>query len=170
MRNSFTINIIRFLLLIPVQILILNNINFGGYINPYLYVYFILLLPFEIPGWLLLFSAFAMGYGIDLFSHTPGLHAASTLLMAFFRPLVLRSVGSRREYESGMQPGIRDLGFVWFFTYSIILIFIHHFAFFFLEIFRFSNFLDTLERIIYSTFFTLVFVIIAQYLFWRKSK
>lgn len=170
MRNSLVINIVRFLLLIPVQVLILNNINFGGYINPYLYVYFVLLLPFEIPGWLLLIAAFLMGFGIDLFSHTPGLHAAATVLMAFVRPLVLRSVGSRKDYESGMQPSIRDFGFVWFFTYSFILIFIHHLAFFFLEVFRFSNFFDTTVRIIYSTLFTLVFVIITQYLFAGRSK
>ncbi len=170
MRNSLVINIIRFLLLIPVQVLILNHINFGGYINPYLYVYFILLLPLEIPGWLLLFSAFAMGYAIDLFSHTPGLHAAATVLMAFFRPLVIRSMGSRKDYESGMQPSIKDLGFVWFFTYSLILIFIHHIAFFYLEVFRFSNFFDTAERIVFSTLFTLIFVIITQYLFAGRSK
>lgn len=170
MRNNFVINIIRFLFLIPVQVLILNHINFGGYINPYLYVYFILLLPLEIPGWLLLISAFFMGFSIDLFSHTPGLHSAATVLMAFFRPLVIRSVGSRKDYESGMQPGIKDLGFVWFFTYSLILIFIHHLAFFYLEVFRFSNFFDTAERVIYSTISTLLLVIITQFLFANRSK
>jgi rod shape-determining protein MreD len=170
MRNNLIINIIRFLVLVPVQVLILNNINFGGYINPYLYVYFILLLPFEIPGWLLLISAFIMGYGIDLFSHTPGLHTAATVLMAFFRPVVIRSVGSRKDYESGMQPSISDLGLVWFLTYSIILIFIHHLAFFYLEVFRFSNFFDTAERVIFSTLFSLIFVIITQYLFGGKPK
>ncbi len=170
MRTSTLQNIIRLLLLIPVQILILNKINFGGYINPYLYVYFILLLPFEISGWLLLTSAFIMGFGIDFFSHTPGLHSAAAVLMAFFRPFVIRSVGSKKDYESGMQPNIRDRGFIWFFTYSGILIFIHHIALFYLEVFRFSNFFDTLERVIYSTLITLLFVIIIQYLFSGRSK
>ncbi len=170
MSNSFLGNIIRFFVLIFLQILILDNINFGGYVNPYLYVYFILLLPFEISGWLLLISSFALGFSIDIFTGTMGMHTAASVLMAFARPIVIRSIGSNREYESGMQPSIHDLGFRWFLTYALILIFIHHIALFYIEVFRFSGFFSTLQRVIYSTFFTTVLVIITQYLFYRASK
>lgn len=170
MSNSFIGNTIRFIVLIFLQVLILDHINFGGYINPYLYVYFILLLPFEVPGWLLLISSFALGFSIDIFSGTLGMHTAASVLMAFARPIILRSIGSNREYESDMQPSIHDLGFRWFLTYSLILIFIHHLALFYIEVFRFSGFFNTLQRVIYSTVFTTILVIITQYLFYRPSK
>jgi len=170
MSHSYLINIVRFIVLIFLQVLILDNINFGGHVNPYLYVYFILLLPFETPGWLLLISSFLLGFSIDLFSGTPGMHTASSVLMAFARPIIIKRIGSSKEFESGMEPSIRDLGFRWFFTYSLILIFIHHLALFYIEVFRLSGFFNTFQRVIYSTIFTVILVIISQYLFYKPSK
>jgi hypothetical protein len=149
------------------QVLILDNINFRGFVNPYLYVYFILLLPFETPGWLLLISSFFLGFSIDIFSGVPGIHTASSVLMAFFRPIVISAIPSRKEFEPGMKPSVGDLGFRWFFTYSLILLFIHHLALFYIEVFRFSDFFSTLKRVIFSTLFTLLLVIITQYLSFR---
>ena len=170
MSNVYLKNITRFFFLILLQVLILDKINFGGYINPYLYIYFILLLPFEIPGWLLLFSSFLIGMGIDLFSGTLGIHAASSVLIAFFRPKIIKTIASKKEYEVGMQPSIHDLGFKWFFTYALFLILIHHLVLFYLEVFRFSGFFITLQRVLYSSIFTLGLVIITQYLFYKPSK
>ena len=51
MTVVFVRNIIRFVFLVLLQVLILNNIQFSGYINPYFYIYFILLLPFDTPRW-----------------------------------------------------------------------------------------------------------------------
>jgi rod shape-determining protein MreD len=170
MGNSFIKNILRFIILILVQVTILDNINFGGYVNPYLYVYFILLLPFEVPGWLLLISAFLMGISIDVFENTMGINAAATVLMAFFRPVILKSLSSGKEYEKMDKPSIGGFGFSWFFTYSVILIFIHHLTLFYLEVFRFTHFFATLQRAILSTIFTLILVIIVQYIFEKPSK
>ena len=82
-------NILRFVLLVFFQVFILNNLQFGGFINPFVYILFILLLPFETPKWFLLVIAFILGFTIDLFFHTPGIHASATVFMAFFRHYVL---------------------------------------------------------------------------------
>jgi len=163
-------NIIRFILLVPLQVLVLDNINFGGYINPYLYILFILMLPFEIPGWALLFFSFLIGLGVDMFSGTPGMHAAASTLVAYVRPLVIRSIGLNKELEPGIQPSILHMGFSWFLMYAIILVFIHHFALFTIEVFRFSGLFSVLLRTLYSTLFTLVLMIILQFLFGRQPK
>ncbi len=170
MNNEYLKNIIRFFVLILIQVFILNNIRLSGYINPYLYVYFILLLPFETPKWLLLISAFLLGLGVDIFSHTLGLHASASVLMAFVRPLVLASISSRREYEQGITPTISDLGFRWFITYSFVLVSIHHVLYFFLEVFRASEFFITLYRAFISIVFTVILAVITQILFYKKSK
>lgn len=169
MISVYISNIIRFIVLIFLQVLILDHVNLGGYVNPYLYVYFILLLPFETSGWLLLISSFLLGFGVDVFSGTMGLHTFASVFMAFFRPIVIRSIGSKREYEAGMTPSIKDLGFQWFFIYSLILISIHHIVLFYMEVFRFSDLFNTFARAIFSIFFTLVLVIISQFLFYKPS-
>ena len=90
MNKPFGKDIARFFILIAVQVLILDHVNFYGYANPALYLYFILLLPFEVPGWLLLTSAFLMGFGIDSFSNSVGLHSATAVFVAFLRPRAVR--------------------------------------------------------------------------------
>jgi len=170
MNNDLFKNIIRFFILVIFQIFILNNIEINGYINPYFYIYFILLLPFETPKWLLLTSAFLLGLSVDIFSNSLGLNAAACVLVAFLRPGLLAVLTSKREFETGIKPGIRDLGFAWFFNYSIVLVFIHHFALFFLEAFSFNNFLFTFYQVLISSGLSILLIIISQYLFSYQSK
>lgn len=162
-------NIIRFIALILVQVFVLNNIRISGYINPYLYVLFILLLPFETPGWLLLISSFFLGLSIDMFTHTPGMHTSASVLMAFLRPGVIRLLSGPKAIEQGMKPGLKSMGFRWFFFYSAILILIHHLFLFYVEIFRFSEFFQTMYRAMLSAAFTLVLVILTEYLFMKRG-
>jgi rod shape-determining protein MreD len=162
-------NIIRFIVLILLQVLVLNQINFYGYVDPYFYVLFILTLPFETPGWLLLISSFLLGLGVDVFSGTAGIHAAASTFMAFVRPGIIRFLTSETELESGMEPGTRDMGFQWFLLYSIIMIFLHHLALFFLEVFSLVGIINTFLRILINSILTLILVIISQYLFYRKK-
>lgn len=169
MRKILFSNSLRFILLIPIQVFVLDRINLGGFVNPYFYILFILMLPFETPGWLLLLLSFLMGFMIDLLSGTPGLNTASSTLVAFARPVVIKSLSSSREYEKGIQPSVHDLGFRWFISYALILTFIHHFLLFQLEVFRFSGFWFCLQRSIYSTLFTLVLLLLSQLLFSPKK-
>lgn len=164
------INCSRFLFLIIFQVLILNNINLGGYINPFFYIYFILLLPFSVSRWMLLASAFLLGLVIDVFTNTPGLNASACVAMAFARPFVIRIISTGSESPIGINPTIKNQGIKWFLYYAIILIFVHHFILFYLEIFRFHEFFQTLFRTLISSAITLVFVLISEYLFFQKSK
>jgi len=161
-------NILRFVFLVLLQVLILNNIQLSGFINPYLYVLFILLLPFETPKWALLVIAFLLGLSIDAFTDTLGMHASATVLMAFFRPYVLNIISPRDGYDAGTFPRLYYFGFTWFLKYSVILILIHHFCLFYLEVFRLSDFFFTLWKIILSSFFSLILIIISQYIMVRK--
>jgi rod shape-determining protein MreD len=163
-------NIIRLIFLVLFQVTILNYVALGGYINPYLYVMFILMLPFETPKWLLLLSAFVLGISVDMFSDTAGIHAAACVFMAFARPGVLNLVSSRQEYEQGIQPIIRDLGFKWFISYTLILVVIHHILIFYLEVFSFREFFQTFFRAVLSIMFTMLLLILSQYVMYRPKK
>lgn len=160
-------NMIRFLALTLFQVFVLNNVQLSGYINPYLYIMFILLLPFETPKWLLLVLAFLQGLTIDMFVQTPGMHAAACVFMAFMRPFIIATISSKKEYEPGIQPSIQDLGSTWFISYAFILTLAHHLVLFFAEAFHFSEMFITLQRIVYSTVVTLILIIISQYVFYK---
>jgi len=168
MIKLFPRYLLSFILLVFLQVFILNNIQFSGYINPYIYVLFILILPFETPKWFLLILAFLLGLTIDLFSGTIGMHSSATVVMAFFRPYVLKVISPRDGYESETLPQLRYYGVNWFLKYSVILIVVHHFVLFYLEVFRFSNFFATFARVILSSIFTIILVLISQY-FYRKD-
>ncbi len=161
-------NIFAFFLLIFLQVYVFNDIQFSGFINPYFYVLFILLLPFETPGWILLVSAFLLGISIDFFSQTLGMHATACTFIAFLRPTVLKAISPRDGYEVNTFPRIHFYGFIWFLKYSLILVFAHHLALFYMEMFRFSDFFYTMARVVFSTLFTGLLIIISQFFIFRR--
>lgn len=168
MNRRFIGNIIRFILLAFVQIYIFNKINVSGYINPQVYVLFILMLPFEISGFWLLTFAFTMGLTLDFFQHTPGMNAAASVILAFFRPGVIRLVGKKDDLEPWQYPNVRDAGSLWFLTYVFILVFLHHLFLFYLEVFRFSEFLQTLLKVLINTVLTTSIIMLIQFLFYSR--
>jgi hypothetical protein len=157
-----------FILLILLQVLLFNNIQFSGYVNPYVYIMFILLLPFEIPSWILLLLAFGTGLIIDFFSSSPGMHTFATVLTGFVRPYVLRIVSPRDGYESGADPSMVAYGFRWFLSYAILMVLIHHITLFYVEVFRFADFFRTFLRVILSTIFSVAFILLIE--FYRKGR
>ena len=165
MINETIKNIFRFIFLVLFQVLILNNIQLSGYLNPFLYVLFILMLPFQTADWLVLVLAFVLGISIDMFADTGGLHAASCVLMAFFRKPILKLISPRDGYDVVQKPTIQQFGFGWFFSYAGILVLVHHFFLFYIETFSFSEFLSTLFRVILSSIFTLTLIFISQFFF-----
>lgn len=170
MINEVVRNSIRFVLLVLLQVLIVQNIHMGAYVILFPYILFILLLPFETPKLLVMLIAFFTGLVIDMFYDTAGIHAAVCTLVGYSRHYILKVLAPREGYDAGQSPTIQSMGAVWFITYSATIIFIHHLFFFYLEIFRFSEFFTTLLRVFLSTIGTFVFVYVIQFLFYRAAK
>lgn len=162
--------IFNFFFLTLVQVLVLNNIQFSGFVNPYLYILFIITLPFETPGWLLLVLAFISGFSIDMFSNTPGMHASATVFMAFFRPVILRALAPRDDYQPGSLPTMSYYGVGWFLRYALVLVLLHHLFLFYVEVFSLTHFFSTLVRVLASTVFTLLLIFVAQLFSRGKAK
>ncbi len=159
---------LQFIILIVAQLLIFNNIDFSGFINPYVYVLFILLLPFNIQRSLLLILAFGEGLLMDIFSGTPGVHSTATVLMAFLRPAVAGIFAPREGYLSGTNPRVLYFGIEWFVKYAATLVIVHHFVLFYLEVMSFEHFFATFFRALASAAFTLLIIILSQFLIFRK--
>ncbi len=152
--------LLLFVVLVLLQVLVMNQVLLGGYMNPQLYVLFILMLPVNTPGWFLLTVSFSAGLVVDVFSDSLAMHAAASTLMAFCRPAIIRLTVESIRWDEIVFPSFSSFGNIPLIAYSAILIFFHHTVLFFLEIFRLDEFLRTMLRIALSSSLTLVFVII----------
>ena len=88
--NNILKNSIRFVIFLLIQVIILNEIPpLHQYITPYLYFTFLLWLPFGTNRITLTIIGFILGFCLDLFTNTPGLHTAAASLMGYVRPSIL---------------------------------------------------------------------------------
>lgn len=161
--------VIMFVVLVLVQVLILNNIQVSGLINPYIYILFILLLPFTIPGYLLLGLSFFLGITIDLFNNTPGVHAGATVLLGFLRPAIAQLISSREIQEKGNMPNMALLGFASFLKYTVIAVLIHHLFLFYAEAFSFGDFFETFLRYLISSVFSILIILGSQFIVFKNQ-
>lgn len=160
--------VIMFIVLVLVQVLILNNIQFSGLINPYVYILFILLLPFNTPGYMLLLLSFLVGISVDIFTNTAGINAGASVLLGFARPALARLITSREIIEKGGMPGLKQIGFASFLKYVTIAVVIHHFFLFYAESFSFVDFFETFLRTILSSVFSIVIILGSQFIIFKN--
>lgn len=168
--NKTMLQIIRFVVLVLFQVLVINHIRLGGYVHPYIYLIFIMLLPFSMPKWQLLVLGFALGLTVDLFTGTPGLHAGATTLMAFCRPSIIKLVSGNQKFENITEPNLGQLGGLWFFRYALCMVLVHHFALFFFESFSFRLMGQVLLRILLSVPVSIFLIMMILYIFKSEKK
>ncbi|WP_298063794.1 rod shape-determining protein MreD [uncultured Rikenella sp.] len=122
-----------FVLLLILQEFVFDNINFGGVVNPYIYIMFLILLPLDIPGWLLLLLGFGAGVAVDFMSGIAGLHAIVSTWLAFVRPTVVGLLlGKDFVYEGGI-PTAGRVGAGKFLRYVAAMVLLFDIPFFILE-------------------------------------
>lgn len=164
-------NIFRFVILILIQVFLFKNIGYYNLVTPFPYLLFILLLPIKIPNTLLFLLAFLTGLSVDVFYDTLGMHAAACVTLAWVRIIFLNlTLQTNDNHEPMATPGMGEMSFRWFFIYTLVLSFIHHFVLFFLEIFSFKHLLTTLVSITFSCIFTVVLIMLFEFLFYKRKK
>jgi rod shape-determining protein MreD len=162
MNSTLLVNTSRFILLLAVQIIIFNNMDFMGYISPYPYLLFIILYPVNGNKSGLLIASFLLGLTMDMFSNSGGIHATACLILAFFRPYIFKfSFGLSYEYQT---IRLNDSLTPERFSFILLSVVVHHLTLFLLEAFQFSFFWDILLRTLLSTVFTILICIIIIYL------
>ena len=168
--NRSLLNIVRFVLLVIAQVLIVNHIRLGGYVHPYIYLIFVMLLPINIPDWQLLVSGFGIGLVIDLFTGTLGMHAGATTMMAFCRPTIIKLVSGSQKFENIKEPNVNQLGFAWFLRYTLCMVLVHNFTLFMFEGFSFHLIGQALLRMLISAPVSIFLILIILYLFSPTKK
>ena len=163
-------NVLRFAVLIFIQAFLLKNIGYYNLAVPFLYILFILLLPFGISNFLLFLLSFLTGLTVDIFYDTPGINAAACTVLALVRVLFISITVQRQGFENEPEPRLGIMGFRWFFFYSVLLTLFHHITLFLLETFSFSSLNYTLIRVVLSTVLTVFLILVAEFIFFRKRE
>ncbi len=167
--NVFRLSL-QFVLLLLFQALVLNNILLFGYATPLIYPLFILSLPVDMPRWLELIIAFSMGLILDIFSNTGGMHAFSLTLLAFLRPYILALLAPREGYDPGEIPSLYRQGAAWLSLYLLIALFIHHLAFYTLEIFSAAYVPYLMARVFASLLISFLLIFLIEVIFFKNPK
>jgi len=165
MNRISILQVVSFFIFLLYQVLILQNVVLFNTAFCFLYVLYLLLLPVETNPLTLMGIGFAMGFIVDMFYESLGLHAFACVMMMYMRNYWLNSIIPQGGYDSSAIPSMALSGVQWFLVYTVPLIFLHHTLLFFIEVGGVGLFWFTLWKVIASTLFTTLVILIAQFLF-----
>lgn len=167
-NSTFFLNALRFTLLVLLQALVFNKLNFFGYINPLIYILFLYWYPIKQNRATFIITSFLLGICVDIFSDTLAINAAATVTIAYLRPTIMRFVfGVNYEFQSFK---LNNSTKAQQFTFLALLIIIHHLVYFTLEFFSFSNSLLILQKTVTVGIATLILSILFSTLFTSKKE
>jgi hypothetical protein len=168
--NSFTKNLSRFFVLILLQVFVFNYVQWFGFLNPFVYLLFLILLPLEIPKTVQYLIAFATGFIVDSFLRTYGIQAFACVLMVFLRPYIILILNGFKPLEAGVKPvpGIKD--FNWILVYTLLLVFVHQITVTTLEIFQWVQWWRIIWTSAVNTLFTTFIILCVEYIFYSGKK
>lgn len=170
MTQVVIINSVRWIMLMALQIVVLNNIYLGGVFNPWVYVLILLSLPIELSPLAILLTGFFTGFTLDLFTHTLGMHTMALTLLAFLRPKVLEIIAPRDGFDFGSSVNVRDLGWGKYAVYALLLIFPHHLLLFSLEAFSSGLIWLAIQKTFFNTLLTFILILVIQSFSPQKEK
>ncbi len=173
MNRIVATNILRFIGILLLQGLVLKRVTVGleafPYLNIILYPIFILLLPLRTPRPLVLILAFLLGFGVDIFYNSPGVHASASLLTALLRPYILKPLEPRGGYTAIHAPNKEKMGWKWFLQYTAVLLGIHLLWYFSMEAFSHVYFFQILLKTFFSFAISIIFIVIFMQIFNPKE-
>ncbi|MBR1630706.1 MAG: rod shape-determining protein MreD [Paludibacteraceae bacterium] len=161
MLRTISINALRFILLILLQVLLIDNLQLSTMCNPYIYVLFLLTLPVDEPRWLDVILGFLIGLFIDMFSNTLGLHCFAGTLVGYLRYYVIKLFVDEEMRTTG-TPGYETFGAIEYIKYVVMLVTIHHATLFALEAFTLTNGWWLIGRVFISSLVSSALILVAS--------
>lgn len=163
-------HLVSFFIYLLLQVLIFKNVVLFHTAFCFVYVAYILLLPVDTNTMLLMAIGFFMGFIVDIFYDSLGMHAFACVLIMYVRNYWLNLITPQGGYDSNVTPSLVMGGTQWFVMYAAPLVFLHHAILFYIEAGGFGLFWFTLWKVIASTLFTVLVIVIIQYLFPEKRR
>jgi hypothetical protein len=170
MTRASILRFISFFGYVLIQALLLKNLVLFNTGFCFVYIAFVLLLPIETNIVILMGLGFTIGFVIDIFYNSLGLHALTMVLVAYLRNYWLGAITPQGGYDSGAMPNIQSNGLQWFLVYMMPLVFVHHLTLFLVESAGFTLFWFSMLKTITSLLFTMTIIVLLQYLIPQRSR
>ena len=170
MNRSLVVSILSFFLFLIFQVMLFKKLVLFNTAFCFIYIGFILLLPIESNPLVIMMAGFALGLLVDMFYDHQGMHAAATVAIAFLRNHWLGVITPQSGYDVGTTPTIGSNGLLWFLSYSLPLLVLHHLILFFIEAGGFGLTGLTFAKSFASVMFTLSALLLHQYFFFQRTR
>lgn len=170
MTRSGIVQFVSFFIYVLVQAMLLKNLVLFNTGFCFLYIAYLLLLPIETNVLVLMLLGFVMGFSIDIFYNSLGLHALTLVFIGYVRNYWLGAITPQGGYDAGAIPSMKSLGLQWFLVYMMPLVFLHHLVLFLVEAANFDLFWYSMLKTITSLLFTMTIIVTLQYLVPQRSR
>lgn len=136
---------------IVVQLLFLRDLALFYYGFCFIYLWALIKAPIETPPLYLILGGFVLGWLLDTFYNTHGMHAFSTVLVAWLRPTFFKILTPANGYDERSFISLEEMKWMWFYPYLALMLFTHHVVLFLLEASNASLFGLSLLKALLST-------------------
>jgi len=167
--NKLSTNLSRFVILLLLQVFVFNYVQWFGFLNPFVFLLFLILLPLEISKTTQYIIAFVTGIIVDSFLRTYGIQAFACVLMVFLRSYIILILNGFKPFETGVKPvpGVKDFG--WILVYTLLMVFVHQISVTILETFQWAKWWYIIWSSVVNTLFTTFIILCVQYIFYSNK-
>ena len=155
----------KILLALLIQVLLFNNLHFMGLCFPFVYIAALICMPVY-DRRIEMLVGFAVGFVMDIFCSSPGMHTAACVLLCWLRPILLEHLVQDYERLTSSVTAA-TVGMSQFIRLAVVLCALHHAVVFMMDAWAEFQPLWVMLRWLLSTSFSLLFVL--AYGITRKS-
>lgn len=156
--------------LIIVQVFVLNKLPLNHNLRPQIYIYLLIILPFNFNFYAFIISGFLLGICLDTLTDNYGIIAASTTFLGLIRFYFDKRLNTDAAMREGRyRPSSLIFGRSGYILYLFAMALVHHLYMFSLEYYSFSYFFTILFTSLLSAVGTILFIILTEIIF-NKGK
>jgi len=150
--------LIRYIVVMLLQVLLFNRLQLSGICHPYIYVLCLLMMPITLTHSADMLIGAAAGLIMDVFCNSLGIHTASCILLMFVRPYLIGAVVNDKD-RLNEQISLRAIGMEALIKYVVILVLLHHLTVFTLGAWSWAHMPFVLLETGVSSLITIVIII-----------
>lgn len=154
-------NIFWIVLALLLQVMLFNHLYIFGAVA-FVYMIALLKMPVETNRNIQILIGFLVGFCIDVFCNTIGMHALTAATVMWLRIPILHLYVNAEDMKEGV-PGFNKLGVQEYIRYALTLLAFHCILLYFIESFTIFNFLTLLLKIVFSVLMTSVIAIALEF-------
>ncbi len=151
-----------FIFTLVLQTFLFDNLQISNYINIYMYVVALMLLPSSTSGAMMLLYGAAYGMAMDLVSSTSGIYTIASILIGFIRGVVLKLFISHDDLNDNIIVTSSRVGALPFLLYCTVIVIINNLTIFYLDTLAAYSLKLLVPKFVISTVLTILLIYIYQ--------